>query len=189
MQNSKIINVDNRKENARITASFSHKILPFLFVLSFLWLKFFDELTMFNMDATAGWGWSSFAVELFLYGGFFALVNFCLLFCYRMIITASPHTHLVPDVAIKDNIMWAMIARNLMLGALYFLCFSMPFLYGYMIVADLVITFVAFIVFAIIIIKKYCDVVFAPYLFKALLLPLIIYEFIMVGIDCMGYFI
>ena len=190
MLRNKIITIDNNSENARSRASIKHRLLPLVFFLSCVWVSLFDTVTLTNTDfllGAKGDYFTSLLMEVIIAGAFIWLVFELLLFIYRFSLGFSIYTFIVPSFAIKDNIKWCIVLRNLISGCLYFLCFFSPEIYPLISIIDVVVLFLAFVVFAFFNMKRYVDPVVAPFAFKGLVLPFIIYEFIDVGLSALGW--
>ena len=71
MLKDKIVTINNNKENIRIANSVWHKILPFVLIISFMWLGFYQALLAFNaypLELLTGSISSSFILEIVLTG-------------------------------------------------------------------------------------------------------------------------
>lgn len=189
MLKDKIITIDNTKENKRILGSVLHKILPFVFVLSFMWLDLFSELLVFNATVASTDAIVTFITELLISGAISALFCAVIFWCYKLVLNFSLYTLLIPSYAVKDGLKWHFIIRNIIMGGLYFLCIYFPFIYNYLAVADTIIIFAVFMMFSKRCAGLYADRVVSPYVFKALMMPLVVYEFAILLINYAGWII
>lgn len=187
MLKDKIITIDNTQENKRIMLSVLHKILPFVFVLSFMWLDLFSELLVFNATTISTDITLTFITELLISGALSALFCAVIFWCYKLVLGFSLYTLLIPAFAIKDGLKWHFIIRNIIMGAFYLLCIYFPYIYNYLAVLDAIIIFMVFMMFSKRCVKLYVDKVVAPFAFKALMTPLIIYEFAILLINYAGW--
>ena len=189
MLKDKFITIDNTKENQRILQSVLHKILPFVFVLSFMWLDLFSQLLAFNATTIETDRVVTFITELFIFGALSAIVCAVIFWCYKLVLGFSLYTLLIPAYAIKDGLKWHFIIRNIIMGGLYMLCIYFPFIYIYLAAIDAIIIFVVFMLFARRCARLYSDRLVMPYVFRALMTPLIIYEFALLLINYVGWLI
>ncbi|MBQ7578984.1 MAG: hypothetical protein IJT25_00410 [Clostridia bacterium] len=167
----------------------AHKLLPFVFVLSFMWLNLFSEILIFNNIVVSTNILVTFILELFISGAVSCVFCVIIFWLYRIVLNFSIYSLIVPSMAIKDNLKWYFIIRNVIMGALYLLCFYLPYIYNYLVIADIIITFVVFLLFAKRCAKLYADEVVSPFVFRALMMPLIIYEFAILIFDYMRWLI
>ncbi len=190
MLRDKIITINNSKENARISSSILHKLLPFVLILSFMWLGFYPALCAFNvypMGVVTGSVAGSLIVQVILMGLLYWIGFEIIMWVYRFCLGFSIYTFIVPIQAIKDNLKWCFILRNIVMGALYFLCIWYPYIYIYLIIIDAICLFAIFLLFSFVNMKKYVEPVVQPFVFKGLMLPFIVYEFINMGAQVAGY--
>ena len=187
MLKDKIITIDNSRENRRILEGFAHKIVFVVFVLSFMWLNLFSSLLAFNTTSVKTDVLVTFLTELLISGAFSAIFYSIVFWLYRLVLHFSLYSILIPDLAIKDGLKWHFIIRNIIMGALYFLCIYCPYIYNFLPAIDALVIFAVFILFASRCCKLYVDGVVAPFAFRVLLRPLIIYEFAILVIDYMGW--
>ena len=187
MLQDKIITIDNTKENRRIAESLAHKILWVVFVLSFMWLELFSSLLAFNAVSIKTDVYTTFIIELLISGAFSAVLCAALFWIYRLLLHFSLYSLLIPDFAIKDSLKWHFIVRNIVMGALYFLCIYCPYIYNFLPAIDALIIFIVFFLHATRLCRLYVDKIVVPYAFRALLRPLIIYEFAILVINYMGW--
>lgn len=192
MLRDKIITINNNQENLRIRNSIWHKLLPVVLILSFMWLGFYQALCAVNLYPTElimGDAVSSIITELVISG----LVNWIIfeiaMWIYRFALGFSIYTFIVPSQAIKDNIKWCFILRNIVMGGLYFLCIYFPYISSYLIIIDLICMFLVFVLFALRNTKMYVETIVRPFAFKGLMIPFIVYEFINVGLAVVRYFL
>jgi len=186
MQN-KIITIDNSKENVRIAGGFAHKILFVVFILSFMWLNLYSTLLAYNTISIKADATTTFIVELIISGAFSAVLCAAVFIFYRFVLRFSVYSFLIPDLALKDNLKWYFIIRNIIMGGLYYLCIYFPLIYNYLPAIDVIVIFIVFVLYAMHCCKLYVERVVVPFAFRALLRPLIIYEFVILAINYAGW--
>ncbi len=190
MLKDKIVTINNNKENIRIANSVWHKILPFVLIISFMWLGFYQALLAFNaypLELLTGSISSSFILEIVLTGLIYYIGFEILFWVYRFAIGFSLYSFVVPSQAVKDGLRWWIIVRNLIMGGLYFLCIWLPYIYSYLAIVDLLCLFFVFVMFTLTQLKKYAEPMIYPFVYKSLMLPFIIYEFLNATVQVVGY--
>lgn len=191
MQN-KIITINNNSENARILSSLSHRFLPICLILSFMVRGATESLDMFNEiynPLLSGSAPLTFVLCLLSMSAVLWLVYTLMLWVYRFTLGFSIYSYIVPQQAIKDGTKWAIVGSNLVFGAFSILSIFFNILVPLLNIISLITLFFAFMLFALKSQNKYAEPIVGPFVFKGLMMPIIIYVALVVGFDIVGYFL
>lgn len=192
MLKNKIITINNNAENSRIFNSLSHKLLFWALLLSFGFYSLVDAIGVFNYlpnEVTAGSESFTFVINVILYGGISLILCEILLWVYRSVLGFSLYTFIIPAQAVIDGTKWAIVVRNIVMGALNLLSVFVIVLRPLLEIIDTIVIFSVFAVFALKSQKKYVEPIVQPFVFKGLMMPIVIYTFLIAAIRVVEYFL
>jgi len=169
---------------------FSRFILPILLLVSFIWLNLYKNLTglsdVFFVTETYE-SLSSYLVFSVLFLSLFDYLVFELLFfVYRLFIGFSIYSFMIPKNVLLDKFRFWYIIRNILLGIFFNLRFIYPFISTYLCVCELIINFVLVFVLYKDLSKDYIEPLVGQYVFRTLILPVILYELYVVITQMVG---
>ena len=169
---------------------FSKFCLPVLLFFSFVWLYLYTTLSDINDVLFVNETFSSLPTYLIFSVLFVSLVDYLVFelefFVYRLFIGFSIYSFMIPKNVLIDKFRMWYIFRNLILGLVFNLRFFFPFIGTYLIIIELIANF-AFIFLLFNDLKKdYVEPIVGQYVFKTLVLPVILYEIYIVITQMVG---
>lgn len=105
---------------------------------------------------------------------------------YREILAYRIYSFVVPKENFKVESRLFYCYRNLIYGVFINLCFIFPYLYIYNIFFSVVTTLLMTLLYAIHIKKKYSESIIGHFVFKSFVVPLFVFEIIMIFLNLMG---
>lgn len=155
------------------------KLLPYLLIASYAWLYFFSEVR--DINATMFESQTAYIATLALSLIFLGVCEYGLLlvvlWIYRSVMSIRPYFYLVSVRQFNSHIKFWIIIKNLVLGALNMLLFSLPYLEIYIQLVELIINF-GVIVCTYFSLQKYIDNMFRHMYFKLMVYPWFVYQII-----------
>ena len=156
------------------------KFLPFLLLLSFIWLYLYESLNGITQISVSSDISVSISVLLsFLFSCGIAYLSFeIMFFVYRFILAFSIYTYVVPKQVFQNRFRLWFVVRNVLLGIVFNLCFIFPYISQYLVVIEILFNFLFIICFFFSISTKYVDPLIRHFLFRIVVLWVLIYEVI-----------
>ena len=166
----------NADVNRRERNSVLRKLLPFLLVLSFMWVGLFENYsqTSFEIADYFKFGMAEKFSELFfmnlLFGALIDWLWFEIIFyVYRLFLGFSVFSYTIPVELLKNKAKLFMVIRNLIFGVFSSLMFFVPQFVGtYIIVIELLVDVLIFLWFAFSAMKETVDPMIKPNVFRVL---------------------
>ena len=159
------------------------RLLPFLVCLSFMWLNFYQYIINGNSLGIAIDGVSPLAilVSSVVLNGIISYVIFeILLFIYKFFVGFSVYAFLIPVRVFNDKFRMWFLFRNLIAGVIYNLRIFVPYISAYLCIIDLIFNMIFILVLFADIAKKHVEPLVRQFVFRIMVTPIFIYEFIVV---------
>jgi len=159
---------------------FSRFCLPMLTFISFVWLNLYSTLTeinVVNLDYELFGSVDTYVFLSVLLAGLFDYLIFELLFfIYRLFLGFSIYSFMIPKNVMIDKFRIWYILRNVVLGIIFNLRFFFPYISTYLCVFELILNFGFIICLYFALAKNYVEPLVAQFVFKTLVIPVILYE-------------
>ncbi len=165
--------------SAKFTSKNPNKLstfLPYLLFVSFMWCNVYNVLSGYTAETIIQK--NIFIIVLFDLA-FYAAIDFALfwllLWVYKQYLQTKIYFFLVSPKNFEAKLKFWMIVKNLILGALYFILFSCPYLSSYFPVINLVLSFlVVFLTY--ISLNAEIGVLFKHLFYKMVITPWFVYQ-------------
>lgn len=158
-------------------------IYKFLLFLSFVWVSLYPVCSSLVYSFRAGYGNlfdsvnSSAVISSILFEALFAWASFEILFwIYRYVLTFKIYTYVVPMDSLKAETRSFFMYRNVFYGLFYNLCFLFPFLEGFAVMMNVLITLIVLICYSRHLNNTYSDPIIGHFVFKNFCFPVFVYE-------------
>lgn len=170
-------------------------VYTLLLFVSFIWISIYPTTNVLVGDFTLGYGNLfdianpnfSFIALLVVLEAFFSFIIFeFIFFVYRKILEFRIYSFIVPADKLKIDSRIYFIYRNILLGIFVNLCFFHPYLYMYVGFADIIITMIMVILYALHLNKAYAEPIISHFVFKNFCYPIFIFEALMLLIQFVG---
>ena len=169
---------------------FSKFCLPALLFLSFVWLYLYSTLSDLNDVFYSNETYSSLPLYLVISVLLVVLVEYLIFelffFVYRLFIGFSIYSFMIPKNVLMDKFRTWYIIRNVILGLVFNFRFFFPYIDTYLIILELIMNFVFVLLLFNDLKKDYVEPLVGQYVFRTLLMPILLYEVYIVITQMVG---
>ena len=170
-------------------------VYKLILYLSFVWISIFPVAStmtssfFFNYGNLIG-GANSALSSLIVYAMLEALMGWLgfeiVFWLYRTVLSFKIYFFVVPIESLKNTSRFFYAIKNVIYGALLFLCFWYPYLYLYMQLFNIILIFVFLILYAMYLQYKFSQPIISHFVFKNFCYPVFVYECIMLVVSVVG---
>ena len=160
--------LDNYKTNSKLSI-----LIPLILFISFMFANFYYAVQAVEIGVKHNVGQLFLSMAIFSVFDYLMLV--LLLWVYRSILSIRPYFYLVGKTLFNEKFKLCYIVKNMVLGAIMFLCFKMPYLEVFLPVISIILSYLV-VIFTYKTLEPKIDIMFRHMFFKLLLFPWFIYQ-------------
>ena len=188
------LNLINKDIEERERSRKLRKWLPFLLLLSFVWLGLFENYAGAMVEVVDYFKYSmmdmGFGSTIFFSMLAYILIDWIwfeiILYFYKMLVGLSVFSYTIPKALLENNARIFMIYRNLILGIFMNLLFFFPYLMNLVIVVEIIVDVLVFAFFFLRVSRETVSIMILPNVLKMYFNSFAFIEFVHILIYVVG---